>query len=500
MEAATSELRLRRAFTPKQLEFLQAANDPTAEEVLFTGSIRGGKTQAACYQIFKWALTHGGTYLIARATYPELRDSTRKVFLQGDGGMPPTCPPELVESFNKVENVLLVKRPGGQPPGEIIFRAIQEHGLGKVRNITLAGVFIDQLEELDEGAAGEELYQELVGRLSDPAGPRKLLAAANPGTTTHWAYRRFVNAASREPQTRTVHVELADNAPWLPESYVVAMERTRETRPHWYRSRVRGEWGSFEGAAFEEFDERVHVVAPFAIPRHWDRFECMDFGSANPTAWYPVAVDYDGNLVVFDEYYSPGLVSEHAGAIRARREWWWATDDDDKPVRANCHADPTIANKLGNSNNRGSELSIEFEFQQNGFSFVHANNNRRAGYMRVSELLHPEDGRPAPIWASHLLKQGPTPRLFIFNSCTHLVDQLKSAPLKSEGQDALEVVGPEWESRHGHGVAALRYGCLSRPRPTPAEAEVKKLSPRAEFLQTYEARVNCPPGYVIVGR
>jgi hypothetical protein len=33
----------------------------------------------------------------------------------------------------------------------------------------------------------------------------------------------------------------------------------------------------------------------------------MDYGSTNPTAGSPFATDYDGNVIVFDQYYSPGL-------------------------------------------------------------------------------------------------------------------------------------------------------------------------------------------------
>jgi hypothetical protein len=85
------------------------------------------------------------------------------------------------------------------------------------------------------------------------------------------------------------------------------MLATKATRPHWYRARILGEWGSFEGAAYEEFEEGVHVVRPFDVPEHWSRFESLDFGANNPTAYLVWAADEEGNLVVADEYYAPGL-------------------------------------------------------------------------------------------------------------------------------------------------------------------------------------------------
>jgi hypothetical protein len=91
-----------------------------------------------------------------------------------------------------------------------------------------------------------------------------------------WVWRRIVNEASRDASARYVHVSLRDNAANLPSDYMAAMEATPLTRPYWHRSFVLGEWGAFEGAAFTEFEDAIHVVAPFALPEAWKRFESMD--------------------------------------------------------------------------------------------------------------------------------------------------------------------------------------------------------------------------------
>jgi hypothetical protein len=41
------------------------------------------------------------------------------------------------------------------------------------------------------------------------------------------------------------------------------------TRPHWHASYIEGQWGVFEGMAFEEFSDQVHVVEPFEIRRQY---------------------------------------------------------------------------------------------------------------------------------------------------------------------------------------------------------------------------------------
>jgi hypothetical protein len=47
-----------------------------------------------------------------------------------------------------------------------------------------------------------------------------------------------------------------------------------------------------------------------------------------------------------------------------------------------------------------------------------------------------------------------------------LVRQLKSAPVAVDGVDTGEAVDRRWEGEHGHAVASLRYGAMSRPAPS----------------------------------
>ena len=279
---------------------------------------------------------------------------------------------------------------------------------------------------------------------------------------------------------RYVHVSMRDNAEHLPADYVAAMEATRTTRPFWFRSFVLGEWGAFEGAAFTEFDPAVHVVEPFEIPSGWERFESMDHGANNPTAWLLWAVDYDGNLVVADEYYSPGLVSMHAQEILRRRKQWETNGQGNT-----CWADPSVFARHGLETRLGDPASIATEYADFRIGLSPANNDRKAGYLRLCELLHVEPGRTTPPWTPIPDSASGAPRLYVFSSCKHLIEQLKSAPVAADGVDAGEAIEPKWASAHGHAVDAARYGALSRPSPSE-EPPPPLLDERAEALrQTY---------------
>jgi hypothetical protein len=80
--------------------------------------------------------------------------------------------------------------------------------------------------------------------------------------------------------------------------------------------------------------------------------------------------------------------------------------------------------------------------------------------------LHVEPGRIPPPWASIPEGIAGAPRLYVFSTCKELIRQLKSAPVAIDGQDAGEAVDKHWESEHGHAVASLRYGAMSRPGPS----------------------------------
>ncbi len=483
--------------TEKQLELAHAWHDPTTRVVTIGGAIRSGKTQAAGRLLVETAIEMPSVYLVSRLTYRELRDSTQKAMLHGDGALPPLIPPAAIDFYRASDE--LVKLRNGS---EIIFRSLDEPS--KLLNLTIGGIFVDQIEELDEGDDGERLFDTLLGRLSDPRGPRKLVAVANPGSLTHWVYRRLVDPRTRDAGARYVHVELSDNAANLPADYVAAMQATEKTRPHWFKSFVKGLWGSFEGAAYEEFDESLHVVDPFVIPDEWERYECLDHGAANPSAWAPIAVDYDGNQIVFDLYYSPGLVSAHAAAIRRRQSppspasaplglnWWRRRNSRGEFERHVCWADPSIKASHGLTSRRGVPASVLTEYLEHGVDWlVMANNDRAAGYARLLELLHVDPARPFPSWHPRHGQRG-APRLFVFSTCEQLIAQLQSAPIAKDGSDAGEAVDPKWENAHGHGHAMLRYGVLSRPAPSmlpePEPDDWRSLEQR-RVLTEYEAKL-----------
>jgi len=174
-------------------------------------------------------------------------------------------------------------------------------------------------------------------------------------------------------------------------------------------------------------------------------------------------VDEDGNAYVADEYYDTGLVSAHAAAIKERRRRWHPGVGSQEP---SCWSDPSVFAFHGHSNRWGLPASIATEYRDARIYLRAANNDRAAGFARLLELLHVEPGRTPPRWAQLPARTGGAPRLYVFRTCEHTIEQLKSAPVAVDGVVAGETVDPKWESSHGHAHAALRYGAMSRPSPS----------------------------------
>lgn len=453
--------------TEKQNEFWDACADPGADEILFSGSIRGGKTQAAAKQLVSWAWTYGGTYVVLRKTYRELADSTQKAILRGDGPMPPALPPELVQVYRAKDEMVVLKN-----GAEILFRSAEDPKAteDKMKNVTMAGFLIDQIEELDSDDYFT-MYKTLLGRLSDPRGPRKALLVANPSAETHWVYVRFVDPATRKPWTRCVHVTLYDNAHNLHPRYVENLERRKVEDPDWFERYALGKWGAFGGKRFKVWDPQLHVCEPVRIDPGWEIIEGIDYGWDNPTAVVWVAIDYEGRWYV---------VAEHRESQRPIS--WHATEM--KKIRAQLNISPSsIWLDPSAWAERNQYESPAMEFFDYGIHCARAQNDRLGGWNRIEELL------------SERMDSDDLPRLRIFNTCHRLIKELPSLKIK-DGTDDVEkkddhlcLVGGTLVETDGGPVAIerLRLGdrVLTRGgyRPVEAVALTRRQAPvlRARF-------------------
>lgn len=354
-------------------------------------------------------------------------------------------------------------------------------------------------------------YEYLFSRIRRPATgplahvPLRMRAASNPGGPGHgWVRKRFPIDGRPRGGRVFVPAKIADNPHLDQDAYRKSLSRLDDTT----RRRLEdGDWQAAEGLAFDSFDRRVHVVAPFDVPGEWRRVEFMDHGVANPAAWYVAASDLDGNLIVFGSYYQPGLISTHCDAIAALRNQWYPRYRVDGGYQRQepgaVIADPSVRSRSGAMTRMGDPATTATEYleQSDGkIRLVGGNNDRFAGRARILELLRCDPERPFPAWHPRSGEYG-SPSLFLVDgACDELVTQLEDAPLltgESGRRGAGEITDPKWESTHGHAVAALRYGALAWLSASD-ETEQPPDDPRARLLWEHERRLDQHTGRGLV--
>jgi len=231
-----------------------------------------------------------------------------------------------------------------------------------------------------------------------------------------------------------------------------------------------GDWNVVEGAFFQNFDPRRHILRPVALPDHWLRYRAGDWGYAKPFSfgWYAVASD--------DWQHPDGPVIPR-GALVRYREWYGVNTLPDGRFEADVglrmeadEAARTIREKEAGEKidfgvlDPGAYItqggpSIGETFFTHGISFRKADNARIArlgalgGWDQMrSRLTGDNEGRPM---------------LFFFSNCRHAI---RTIPVLQHDENRPEDVMTESED---HAADEVRYACMARPwiRPQPKAPE-----------------------------
>ena len=169
----------------------------------------------------------------------------------------------------------------------------------------------------------KDVYDECRMRLLDRAG--ELFGTMTPLKGRTFLYDEIYLNARGDPEVWYEFMAWEDN-PFLPRREIALLEKTLDART--LESRRRGRFCTGEGLVYPEFDERVHVIPPFAVPPEWQDAISIDPGLNNPLSAHWYCADWDGNVYVVAEHYEAGRdVEYHARRIREiSRALGWHTD------------------------------------------------------------------------------------------------------------------------------------------------------------------------------
>lgn len=438
---------------PKQLLFAETI-DKTP--ITFYGGARGGGKSKGLQLImllrrFQYPGSHGAIF---RRTYPELEGNHIRPIFESF--------PFLREYWN--ESKKLISLPNGS--------TLQFcHCANEVDVSLYQGREFHDLAIDEAGQWTESMFRTLLGsnRSSKPGIRPRALLTGNPGGIGHgWLKRIFIERRFNDrerPQDYSFIQALVDDNQALIDNDPDYVHRLDSEPNEALRRAFRfGDWDIFAGQFFQEIDRNVHLIKPFNIPPHWNRFGAYDFGFNHPASFGWYATDQDGNVYKYRELVKAQMrVDQFAKEINKYED-----TASLYPIVAG-HDCWTKRNVL---KDELKPSTIAEEFQTQGINLKRAVIDRIQGAAHLRSYLAHDRGSKKP-------------RFFIFETCPVTFDALSRMIHDPDNvEDVLKVDATEGDPLSGDDAYdETRYAIMSRPAITEPLAKVVPIGSKAYYEQ-----------------
>jgi PBSX family phage terminase large subunit len=306
----------------------------------------------------------------------------------------------------------------------IVLGAKDEGALGAFQGDTYSLVYCDEMTLYPQS-----IIEMIDSRLSKDYSMG--FAAMNPKHPTHILKSWIDKAEQNHPEYYSLLFEMDDN-PYLPADYVKHMKENKTGI--FYKRNVLGLWCLAEGAIFDFFDRKNHIVdRPPAAADYW--LAGIDYGAVNPFACVLVGVH----------------TGHHSGLGKimwAQHEYYWNPAMTNRQ-KTNTEFANDVANFLEPYDIRGvyidpSAAAFKLELNRRGIHTVSTNNDVLDGISKMIDDLK-------------------TRRLLICKECPNLIREIESYVWDSK---AAEKGWDEPLKRNDHAVDALRYVSATHMIPT----------------------------------
>jgi len=428
-----------------QTDFLASSE----REVLYGGAAGGGKSFAMLADPLRGINNPNFSGLLVRHTTEELRE-----LIQKSQELYPKAIPGIKWSERKSQWV--------SPKGGRLWMSYLDRDLDVMRYQGQAFNWIgfDELTQWSTPFAWDYMRSRL--RSTDASLGLYMRATTNPGGAGHqWVKKTFVDPSpsntpfwatelesgnviafpkghSREGQPlfrrRFIPANLFDN-PYLAESgdYEAMLLSLPE---HQRRQLLDGDWDVAEGAAFPEFNRRVHVVEPYKIPASWRKFRACDYGYGSYSAVVWLAVSPAEQIVVYRELQVSKVLAVDLADMILQLE------AEDGTIQYGV-LDSSLWHKRGDTGPSLAEQMIVRGCRWRPSD--RSKGSRVAGKNELHRRLQVDEFTQEP-------------RMVVFNNCTNLISQLPSLPLDKKNPEDVDTNAMD------HMYDALRYGIMTRPR------------------------------------
>lgn len=286
-----------------------------------------------------------------------------------------------------------------------------------------------------------DVYEECLMRVMDRRGD--IFGTMTPLKGKTFIYNEIYLNVRKNPEIWHEFITWEDN-PFLSKKEIELLETSLDKSS--LDSRRYGRFSEGQGLVYPEFDESVHVIEPFPVPKEWQDTISIDPGLNNPLSAHWYCVDWDGNIYVVAEHFAAGRdIDFHASAIKSVcQKLGWKTDSAGR-VRA-------LIDSAANQRTLASSKSVTELFAERGI-LVNPNVNKDvfSGISRVKSFLKSGNGEG---------------NLYIFNTCTNMIGEFKGYYWAG---------GDTPVKRDDHCMDELRYYVMTRPSPPKKETSASKM-------------------------
>lgn len=394
--------------SPKQMEFILKS---TKKWNIAHGSVRSGKTVGTLFRFMQavydcqdsaiWMVGHSSETIFSNAIRLLLESDQLAIFR-------PFCTwyagKRQLKFRDKTISTLGAK---------------DEGALGSFQGKTFSLVYCDEMTLYPES-----IVDMIDTRLSNPWSMG--FASMNPSHPNHKIKKWIDKAEEGDKNYYALHFTLDDN-PYVGEDY---KQRIRDSLSGlFYKRNYLGLWCLAEGAIFDFFDHKVHVLdRPPAAAEYW--IAAMDYGSVNPFCCLLLGV-------------STGKHTQTGKRLWVEKEYYWDPKEEGRQKTNSEFADavqeflePYAVKQLYID---PSAEAFQLELRRRGMHVVHANNDVENGIsMMTSEM-----------------KKG---NLYVLKECKNTIREIESYVWDPK---AAEKGYDEPLKRDDHSVDALRYAIAS---------------------------------------
>lgn len=240
-------------------------------------------------------------------------------------------------------------------------------------------------------------YKKMKSRLRGAAVHKRIRATGNPGGRCHREIKEYFGIDTHragyqlltDPETAMTRMfvpsRVRDNLILLERDpgYVSRLKGVGD--PELVAAWLEGDWDAVVGSYFSMFSRSKCEVEPFKIPDGWALFTCLDYGETNPCWAGLLAVNFDDDVYVIDEYHKAGASgADHAKAVKRMIEKCPFTSGRRPRMNLAPH-DMWTKRKPGEAS---QALSPSDSFAKAGVWLTRANMERVNGWRNLKDLLY----------------------------------------------------------------------------------------------------------------